>query len=68
MRSSLTVRWPNRLEVYEDYPRTFDAWEITDYYKQKMWLCDDVSEVTPIENGYRVVRKYQSPRYGRISC
>ncbi len=49
----------NRLEVYEDYPRTFDAWEITDYYKQKMWLCDDVSEVTPIENGYRVVRKYQ---------
>lgn len=49
----------NRLEIYEDYPRTFDAWEITDYYKQKMWLCDDVSEVTPIENGYRVVRKYQ---------
>ena len=26
----------NRMEIFEDYPREYDAWEITDYYKQKM--------------------------------
>lgn len=48
----------NRLEVYEDYPRAFDAWEITDYYKQKMWIVDDLSSVEALENGFGVVRKY----------
>lgn len=50
----------NCLQVYEDYPRVYDAWEITDYYKQKMWLADDVSKVTLLENGIRVERKYQN--------
>lgn len=31
----------NVLEVYEDYPRSYDAWEITEYYKQKKWFIDD---------------------------
>ncbi|MBO5070732.1 MAG: alpha-mannosidase [Roseburia sp.] len=48
-----------RLEVFEDYPREYDAWEITDYYKQKMWLADDVDEVKLLENGIRIRRKYQ---------
>lgn len=34
----------NRLEVFEDYPREYDAWEITSYYKQKMWLADQVEQ------------------------
>ena len=49
----------NRIEIFEDYPKCFDAWEITDYYAQKMWVADDVSEVTPIKNGLRIKRKYQ---------
>lgn len=49
----------NRLEIFEDYPKFYDAWEITDYYKQKMWIADDVSEVTLLKNGIRIKRKYQ---------
>ena len=48
----------NRLEVFEDYPRAYDAWEITDYYKQKMWVVDDVAEVTNLDNGLCISRKY----------
>ncbi len=48
----------NRLEAYEDIPRAYDAWEITNYYKQKMWICDDVSEVETTANGFRITRKY----------
>ena len=48
-----------RLEIFEDYPREYDAWEITDYYKQKMWLADNVDHVELLENGIRVCRKYQ---------
>ena len=50
----------NRLEVYEDYPREYDAWEITDYYRQKMWLADGVESVRPLERGFRVRRRYQA--------
>lgn len=49
----------NCLEVYEDYPRDYDAWEITDYYRQKMWLADDVWKVTNLSEGIRIERKYQ---------
>lgn len=48
----------NRLEVFEDYPRAFDAWEITSYYQQKMWVADDVSAVERLDNGIRVTRCY----------
>ena len=27
----------NEFEVYEDFPREYDAWEITDYYKDKVY-------------------------------
>ena len=52
----------NVFEVFEDYPRAYDAWEITDYYKQKKWIADDVTEVSVVKNelsgGFKVVRKY----------
>ena len=50
----------NRIEVFEDYPRDFDAWEITNYYKQKMWIADNVSNVVLLKNGLRVERKYKN--------
>ena len=48
----------NQLEVFEDYPRLYDAWEISNYYKQKMWICDDLQSAEPLQNGFRIIRKY----------
>lgn len=53
----------NRLEVYEDYPRDFDAWEITNYYKDKMWSIKDVDSVEYLNNGIRIKRKYQKSTF-----
>lgn len=49
----------NVLEIFEDYPRDYDAWEITSYYVQKMWIADDVSKAEIIDGGIRIKRKYQ---------
>lgn len=43
----------NELQVFEDYPKVYDNWEITDYYKQKMWVLDSDAEITPITDGSR---------------
>jgi len=52
----------NRLCIFEDYPRNFDNWEITNYYKQKMWTVDGVESVQAVSGngygGFKVVRKY----------
>ncbi len=54
----------NKLCVFEDYPRQYDNWEITNYYKQKMWNVDNVSEVKPINGsgfgGFEIKRRYMS--------
>lgn len=52
----------NCLEVYEDYPKSYDAWNINDYYKQKMWIADDVAAVTLLPDGIRVERIYEASR------
>ena len=53
----------NALRVFEDYPRCYDAWELTEYYKQKYWEVEDVQDVSILRNGdsvgIRVVRRYQ---------
>lgn len=43
----------NQLEVYEDFPRDYDAWEITNYYKEKRYLVNDVTEAVPVYDGVR---------------
>ncbi len=48
----------NRLEIFEDYPRDYDAWEISSYYKQKMWVVDDVTDIELQDDGITVTRKY----------
>ncbi len=52
----------NELQTFEDYPRQYDNWEITDYYKEKMWVLDDEAEITPISDGsragFKISRKY----------
>ena len=60
-------RSANVFEVFEDYPRDYDAWEITDYYKQKKWIADDVTEVSAVKNelsgGFKIVRKYNKSTF-----
>ncbi len=52
----------NELQVFEDFPRQYDNWEITDYYKQKMWVLDGDAQISEIcdgsRAGFRVSRKY----------
>lgn len=43
----------NQLQVFEDLPRCYDAWEIANYYKYKMWSIDDVIEIKHIDEGAR---------------
>lgn len=52
----------NEFQAFEDFPRLYDNWEITDYYKQKEWVLDDEAQITPItdgsRSGFKVVKKY----------
>lgn len=52
----------NELQAFEDYPYQFDNWEISDYYKDKMWVLDDEATITPFSDGssagFKVVRRY----------
>ena len=52
----------NEFQAFEDYPRLYDNWEITDYYKEKKWVLDDEATITPVTDGsragFRVVKKY----------
>ena len=54
----------NQLKIFEDYPREYDNWEISNYYKQKMWELNDVESVTPISGngygGFEIKRRYMS--------
>lgn len=56
----------NELLVFEDYPREYDAWEITEYYKLKKWIVDSVESVE-YERGdtyaaVKITRKYMTSR------
>ncbi len=53
----------NLLTAYEDIPRAWDAWEITNYYTEKSWDLNEVSSVKVIRNGetagFEIVRPFQ---------
>ncbi|MBR5473321.1 MAG: alpha-mannosidase [Clostridia bacterium] len=52
----------NEFQAFEDIPRVYENWELTDYYKEKKWVLDDVAQITPITNGsragFKIVKKY----------
>ncbi|MCD7783666.1 MAG: glycosyl hydrolase-related protein [Firmicutes bacterium] len=54
----------NNILAFEDFPRDYDAWEITNYYKEKSYPVNDVSSAAVYENGAKVgfvtVRKFLS--------
>lgn len=43
----------NELQLFEDYPKNYDAWEISIYHKQKRWSVTDVSSIETICEGAR---------------
>lgn len=56
----------NVLRCYEDFPRDFDNWEITNYYKDKF---EDINSVDSVENisgngfgGFEIVRSYNNSK------
>lgn len=54
----------NQLQIFEDLPRDYDNWEISDYYKAKMWLLNEPARIEPITDGsragFRVCKTYLS--------
>lgn len=52
----------NELQAFEDYPRQYDNWEMTDYYKEKMYVLDTPADIIPITDGtrkgFKISRKY----------
>jgi len=54
----------NELQAFEDFPRQYDNWEISNYYKQKMWVLDGVTAMEPVDEGarrgIRITRTYLS--------
>lgn len=43
----------NELQVFEDIPRQYDNWELSSYYKQKMWIVDRVVSMESVDEGAR---------------
>lgn len=43
----------NVLQVFEDFPKDYDAWEISCYYREKSWEIDDLVSLRPVEDGAR---------------
>lgn len=43
----------NELQIFEDMPKIYDAWEITKYYKQKMWTIDNVVSIEKLKESCR---------------
>jgi len=43
----------NEFQMFEDYPRQYDNWEITEYYKSKKWVLDSEAEIIPVSDGSR---------------
>lgn len=54
----------NRLEIYEDFPDSYDAWEISPYYKNKMLPLDLAESVEVfsegVSAGLRITRRHMS--------
>lgn len=41
----------NELQAFEDKPMCFDNWDIDIFYKEKMWIIDDLQDIEVVENG-----------------
>ncbi len=57
----------NQIEVYEDFPCDWDAWEISRYYRESRYTMDDVQSVEQIRDGARfgvkITRRFLSSTF-----
>ena len=54
----------NRISAYEDYPKTFDAWDINEYYIDKVWEVGNVQSVEEVSENCRAGLKI-TKRFGK---
>lgn len=56
----------NVLVAYEDIPRAYENWEISDYYKEKPWTIDNIESVETLDlgakKGIKIERKFNSSK------
>ena len=56
----------NVIQAFEDFPAAYDNWEISDYYKEKMWVLDEDAVIEPIFDGsragFKVSKSYMHSR------
>ena len=56
----------NEIQVFEDIPRLYDNWNLSEYYKSKQWTLDSPACITPVTDGsragFRVERTYLNSR------
>lgn len=54
----------NVLEAYDDHPREWDNWEISNYHRESMWEINDVSEISTesdeVSASVRIRRRFLS--------
>jgi len=58
----------NELQTFEDFPRDYDNWEISDYYKQKMWVLDGDAVIEPAFDGSRAGFKVTKTYMHSVIC
>ncbi|MBE7023517.1 MAG: alpha-mannosidase [Ruminococcaceae bacterium] len=62
----------NELLAFEDFPKDWDAWEITNYYTEKMWKIDDVTAFEQIDYGekagFKVTKKFLNSEIVQEIC
>ena len=54
----------NEIQMFEDFPKDYDSWEISRYYKLKMWTWSKAESVEEVNEGVRagikVIRKFNN--------
>jgi len=43
----------NEIQMFEDFPKDYDAWEISRYYKLKKWTLADAESIEVVDEGVR---------------
>ncbi len=62
----------NELQLFEDYPRKHDAWDIYSYYDKRMYTLKDVQSLSPFVEGecagFDIYRKFQRSTLRQRIC
>lgn len=58
----------NQFQVFEDRPKSWDAWDVDIFYDDKIWLAEPATSITMIEDGelrqtIEIKRKIQSSEF-----